>query len=231
MTEKRESRTAREATASSEGDAVADRLESLDVEESDDTHVWLLALIPEWLGAIILIALTGTVTTAVIMRLAGKGLTGVVEIAGASMVVMVALGTSALAMRDDHVRLEILDPMLTDRSLKVVNLFSVAVQIVVSAMLAWATWLAFLKDSQRGTTLPGELAIPRMYVSGVVAICFIILLLSLIRRLVRDVNRRHFSVLTKESPSDGHALDNGSAGSTTRAGTAAPEESRGKEES
>ncbi|GAA1721900.1 TRAP transporter small permease [Propioniferax innocua] len=178
---------------------VAEELGTLEVEEADDSRVWTLALVPEWLGAVVLMVLTMAITVGVIARLTGHAITGIVELAGASMVVMVILGTAAVAMRDGHVRLEVIDPLLTEKSLKVVNLFSLGVQIVVSAALSWACWLTFLKDVDRGTTLPGELAFPRMYVSGVVAVCCIVLLLSLIRRLMTDVRRRHTSVLAKDA--------------------------------
>ena len=180
---------------------VTEHLSSLDVEEADDSEVWALALVPEWLGAVVLMTLTVAITTGVVARLAGHAITGIVELAGASMVVMVILGTAAVAMRDGHVRLEIIDPLLTGKSLKGVNLFSLTVQIAVSAALSWACWSTFLKDIDRGTTLPGELAFPRMYVSGIVAVCCVVLLLSLIRRLLTDVRRRHTSVLTKDAAS------------------------------
>lgn len=179
------------------GSAVVEELEALEVEESSDRKVWLLALIPEWLGALVLIALTLGVTYNVVARFIGHGITGVVELAGVSMIVMVLLGMSALAMRDGHVRLELIDPLLKPTSLKVVNITSVVVQLVVGAVLTYAMYETFSTDLKRGTTIAGDVQMPRMYISGLAMVCFAILEVSLVRKLITDLRRRHHSVLSR----------------------------------
>lgn len=183
---------------------VVEQLEAMEVEETNDSPVWLLALVPEWTAALALIGLTAAVTVGVIVRYNGNGITGIVEGAGISMVVIVLLSTSALAMRDGHVRLELIDALLRPRALKAVNIFSRIVQILVVAFLCYAMYQAFMTDMSRGTSVPGDVDWPRMYISGLALVCFVILGLSLLRMLARDLRSEHSSVLSRGSDGGAH---------------------------
>lgn len=184
--------------ARDDSEVTLEHLENLDVEDVDDSEVWLLARIPEWLGAVVVVALTLAVTYAVVMRALGHGVTGVVEGAGLAMVIIVLLGMSALALRNGHVRIELIDPLLDSAGLKVVNLVSTAVQMVVAAVLVYAMFETFSTDLARGTTIGTQVPYPRMYVSGLATVCFVILEISLVRRLVREIHSKHESVMTRK---------------------------------
>lgn len=183
--------------ASADAAEVTSQLSTLEVDEADDSDVWLLAKVPEWLGAAVVMGLTLLVAYGVVMRMVGHGVTGMVEIAGLSMVVIVLLGTAALAMRDGHVRIEMIDPLLKPAGLKAIKIVSLVIQMVVVAVLTYAMFQTFGKDLDRGTTLGDEVTFPRFYLSGLAMVCFAVLELSLVRKLMLDVRRKHDSVLVR----------------------------------
>lgn len=172
------------------GEEVVEELETMEIEESSDKSVWIPALILEWLGALVVIVLSVAITAGVVARFFGTGIFGVVELSAMSMVVMVLLGGAALAARDGHVKLELLDTVLRPRQLKAVNVLSDVVQIVVTAVLTWAMFSLFLNDLDRGTTVAGDVQFPRVVLAGLATVCFAVLSLTILLRLIRDLRRR-----------------------------------------
>ncbi|WP_068250521.1 TRAP transporter small permease [Janibacter corallicola] len=148
---------------------------------------WLPAKIPEAVGAAVVLILMVGVAVGVILRYTGHGVLGLIELASLSMLVVVVLGAAGLSYRDEHVRLEIIDSALGEKRVGRLELFVDAVQILVTVMVIYALSEVFRTDLMTGTTLSGELDIPRQWVSGVAVICFLLVLVVLIRKVVVDV--------------------------------------------
>lgn len=156
-------------------------------QEALDNPDWLPAKIPETIGAVVVLVLMVGVAAGVLLRAAGHGVLGLVELASLSMLVVVVLGAAGLSYRDEHVRLEIIDAALGEKRVNRLELFVDTVQILVTAVVIYALSEVFRTDLMTGTTLSGELDIPRQWVSGVAVICFLLVLVVLIRKVVVDV--------------------------------------------
>ena len=189
------------------GEEVVEELESMQIEESSDSDVWIPGLVLEWLGALVVIVLSVAITAGVVARFFGTGIFGVVELSALSMVVMVLLGSGALAARDGHVKLELLDTVLKPRQLKAVNILSDVVQIVVTALLTWAMFSLFLNDLDRGTTVAGDVQFPRVVLAATAMVCFAVLCLTILLRLIRDLRRPADPTDTAESPDTAGSSD------------------------
>lgn len=148
---------------------------------------WLPAKIPEAVGALVVFLLMVGVGGGVLLRYAYHGVLGLIELASLSMLVVVVLGAAGLSYRDEHVRLEIIDTAVGRRGIQRLEIFVDVVQILVTAVVIYALSEVLRSDLLTGTTLSGELAIPRKWVSGVAVICFVLVLVVLIRKIVVDL--------------------------------------------
>lgn len=157
---------------------------------------WLPMRILEWLGGIIVIVLTLGITISVATRAAGQGLIGVIELAGLAMIFLVILGSPGLALRDEHVRLELADFIVGKKTLKALHYFGLVVQLAVVAMLCFAMWQVLSADLRRGTTVAGDLRLPRYWVSGSAFVGFLFLGLALVRSFVDSVRHRNHAPTT-----------------------------------
>lgn len=156
-------------------------------QEAIEHPDWLPAKVPEAVGAAVVLLLALGVTAGVVMRYSGRGVLGLVELASLSMIIVVVLGAAGLSYRDEHVRLELIDSALGDKRVSRLELFVDAVMLLVTAVVIYALFSVFRLDLSFGTTLSGELGIPRMWVSGVAAICFLLVGVVLIRKTIADV--------------------------------------------
>lgn len=148
---------------------------------------WLPARIPELIGALVVFLLMIGVAAGVALRYAGQGVLGLVELASLSMLVMVVLGAVGLSYRDEHVRLELVDGMLGEKGVGRLEVVVDIIQLLVTAVVTYALWEVFRSDLVTGTTLGGELDITRKWVSGTAMICFLLVGVVLIRKLIFDV--------------------------------------------
>lgn len=148
---------------------------------------WLPAKVPEALGALTVFILAISVTVGVILRYAGFGVLGLVELAALSMLLIVVLGAAGLSYRDEHVRLELIDAKIGEKNISRLELFVDAFQILVTAVVVFALFEVFRSDLETGTTLSGELDIARKWVSGTAMICFSLVGIVLVRKAVIDI--------------------------------------------
>lgn len=148
---------------------------------------WLPARIPEALGALVVFLLVIGVAVGVALRYVGQGVLGLVELASLSMLIMVVLGAAGLSYRDEHVRLELIDSLLGERGVDRLEILVDIIQLVVVAVVTFALWEVFRSDLVTGTTLGGELDIARKWVSGTTVVCFLLVGVVLIRKLVIDI--------------------------------------------
>ncbi|OYO14310.1 hypothetical protein CGZ94_06715 [Enemella evansiae] len=158
-----------------------------EAEEPAPTPTWWPLRILEGLGGLVVLALALGVTGAVLLRLFGRSTTGVVELGALSMLFLVLLGAPALAARDQHVRLELLDFFVGRRVLRVLDHFGSLVQLVVTGLLIAAVWQVLQTDLTRGTTIGGELRLDRWWVSGSALVGLIALALGICYRWVLSV--------------------------------------------
>lgn len=166
----------------------ATHLHHSEAEQSALEHPdWLPAKIPETIGALVVFLLMVGVAGGVFLRYAGHGVLGLIELASLSMLVVVVLGAAGLSYRDEHVRLEIVDGALGEKGVNRLELFVDAVQLLVTAVIIYALSEVFRTDLLTGTTLSGELGIPRKWVSGVAVVCFLLVLVVLVRKTIFDI--------------------------------------------
>lgn len=137
-----------------------------EAEEPAPVPTWMPLQILEGVGGLVALALAVGVTTAVVLRLFGSAVIGMVELGAMSMLFLVLLGAPAVAARDQHVRLELLDFFVRPGVLRALDHFGSAVQLVVTGFLITAVWQVLQSDLTRGTTIGGELRLDRWWVSG-----------------------------------------------------------------
>lgn len=157
---------------------------------------WLPLRILEWIGGILVIILTLGISISVAMRAAGQGVIGVIELAGLAMIFIVILGAPGLALRDEHVRLELADFVVGKKALKALHYFGLIVQLAVVTMLCIAIWQVLSVDLRRGTTVAGDLRLPRYWVSGAVLVGFVFLGLALVKSFIDSIRHRNHAPTT-----------------------------------
>lgn len=156
-------------------------------QEAIEHPDWLPAKIPEAIGAGVVLLLALGVGLGAVLRYAGHGVLGLVELASLAMLVVVVLGAAGLSYRDEHVRLELIDGALGEKNVGRLELFVDAVMLLVTLVVIYSLFSVFRLDLSFGTTLSGELGIPRKWVSGVAVICFLLVGIVLVRKTIADV--------------------------------------------
>ncbi|MDJ0347937.1 TRAP transporter small permease [Cryobacterium sp. PH29-G1] len=152
-----------------------------------------LAAIMEGLSGIVVLALAIVVTLGVIARSLSIPLVGAIEVAGVSLVVMTLLVAPALIFRNEHVKIELTNGLGGQRTQRVIDVIALLVQILVAAVLLYATFLLFAQDLQRGTAFLGELRLPRAMLTAVLPLSFGMMLVFLVPQLVRALRPRRTS--------------------------------------
>lgn len=147
-------------------------------------------------GAVVVLLLALGVTVSVVARNLGYAITGVIELGALSLVLITFLGFPSLALRDGHVKVEILDVFLKPRAAKAVDVFSLALQVIISAALLWVTLDLMTTDLARGTTFGGDLKLPR---SLVAIVCFIGALTGFGALVLRAVRHRRGELPERQS--------------------------------
>lgn len=182
--------------------------ETLDVRDPHAHGFGRITGVLEAAGAVVVLLLALGVTVAVVARNLGYAITGVIELGALSLVLITFLGFPSLALRDGHVKVEILDVFVRPSAAKIIDAFSLLLQIVIAAALLWVTFDLMTTDLARGTTFGGDLKLQR---SLVAIVCFIGALTGLGALVVRFVRGRR-----GETISGGPAVAQG-AGDAARA--------------
>lgn len=149
--------------------------------------VWLPVRLIEWAGALVVLALMFGVSYGVIMRSAGRGVLGLLELAAIAVLVITLLGAPGLTYRDENVRLEIIDMFASERVLKVLNVISDLITLAVVLVIVYAAFTLFLTDLDRGTTMAGELGLARYWLTGMIALGFAAVAAATVRKLWHDL--------------------------------------------
>jgi TRAP-type C4-dicarboxylate transport system permease small subunit len=134
-------------------------------------------------GLVVVLLMIG-VSASVGLRLFGIAVTGVIELGGLSLLFLTFLAAPHVAARDDNVKVEVIDSVLSSRSRRFVDVLASLVQIGVMGVLVWASAQLVLVDIQRGTTTGGDLRLSRWMVGLVVPIASALVLVQQVRRLV-----------------------------------------------
>lgn len=140
---------------------------------------WLFRLAA---GVVLLLALFVTVT--VLLRAVGVGVTGSVELAAASMIILTVLAVPAVTAADRNFRMELVDLIAGPKALGALERVSTIAQTLVALFVAAAAVLLAFKDLTTGITMLGELAWPRWLLTAPVAAGFLVLTYVLVMRLV-----------------------------------------------
>lgn len=117
------------------------------------------------IGAAIILGLAIFITVSVILRYMGSGILGSVEIASLGMVLITVLVIPAATAADENFRVEVADFFVGEKALSWLNVLGVIVQVVVALFLAAAAIDLLWHDLSTGTTMGGELSMPRWWVS------------------------------------------------------------------
>lgn len=163
--------------------------------------------ISDGLARSVLILLMLGVTAAVILRMFGIAATGVIELGGLSLLFITFLAAPHVTARDGNVKLELIDSLLSKRTLNLVDIVSVLVQITVAALLLWASAELTLNDMERGTSIGGELRLPRWLVGMVVPVGSALILVQLMRRLAAFISGGEPSGGTRREPTPSGGVD------------------------
>lgn len=177
-------------------DTAQDALERLPDSANELTALspkrWWPEISLEWLAGVLIIILTLFVTITVMMRFAGSGVLGAVELSALAMVIVTVLVVPAATAADDNFKVEIVDMFNRPSLVKSTRILGAAVQLVVSLFLAFSALELFIYDWSTKTTMAGELSIPRYWLSLVIFVSFAVLVhaaVLFLLRLVRSQGR------------------------------------------
>ncbi|GAA3062921.1 MULTISPECIES: TRAP transporter small permease [Actinomycetes] len=145
--------------------------------------VWTPARWLFHLAAGTVLLLTLFVSGTVILRAAGIGVPGSVELAAASMVLLTVLALPAVTALDRNFRMDLIDLIAPARALRILDRIALGVQAVVAVFLAGTAVLLAVKDLTTGITMLGELAWPRWILTAPVAMGLLTLAYVLAVRL------------------------------------------------
>lgn len=160
-------------------DVAQDALEQLPDSANELTtlsrRTWWPEISLEWVAGLLIIILTLFVTVTVIMRFAGSGVLGAVELSALAMVIVTVLVIPAATAADDNFKVEIVDMFNRPGLVKNTRILGAVVQLIVSLFLAFSSLELFIYDWSTKTTMAGELSIPRYWMSLVIFVSFAVL--------------------------------------------------------
>lgn len=159
--------------------------ELLDEKEQLDGPIFAPQRMLQGIGAAILLAISVFVTVAVILRYTGNGIIGVVEITALAMVVITVLVIPAATAADENFRVEVVEFFLKAKGLVRLEVLSVIFHILVGGFLVFSSADLLLNDFRTGTTMGGELGMPRWWVSLPITFGFLGFLYSSILAALR----------------------------------------------
>lgn len=145
----------------------------------------------EALAVLVTVAIMLGVVAGVIMRtLFNRPLVSVIELSGAGLLYITFLATAYLARRNEHVRLEVIDELLSARVIRVLDVIANVISLAVAAVLTYASALVTYTDLQSGTFAGGFMRIERWTIEAVIPVGSLLLTLQLARTVYRRVRDR-----------------------------------------
>lgn len=125
------------------------------------------------IGASIILVLSVFVTVAVILRYTGNAIIGVVEITSLAMVVITVLVIPAATAADENFRVEVVEFFVKAKCLVGLEVLSVILHMLVAGFLVFSSADLLVNDLRTGTTMGGELGMPRWWVSLPITLGFL----------------------------------------------------------
>lgn len=165
--------------------------ELLDQKEHLSGTVFAPQRVLQGIGAAIILALSVFVTVSVILRYTGNAIIGVVEITALAMVVITVLVIPAATAADENFRVEVIEFFVKTKALGQLEILSVTFHILVAGFLVFSAVDLLINDFHTGTTMGGELGMPRWWVSLPITIGFLGFMYSSL--LAASSLRRKFS--------------------------------------
>lgn len=188
-------------------DVAQDALEQLPDSANELTtlsrRTWWPEISLEWVAGLLIIILTLFVTVTVIMRFAGSGVLGAVELSALAMVIVTVLVIPAATAADDNFKVEIVDMFNRPGLVKNTRILGAVVQLIVSLFLAFSSLELFIYDWSTKTTMAGELSIPRYWMSLVIFVSFAVLVHAACLFLLRLLRSR------RQTDNEGYTDDQG----------------------
>lgn len=183
--------------------------ESVPADDGLKEKIWIPERTLELLAALLLIALTLFIVVSVVMRFAGHGILGAVELSAISMVVLTVFITPAATALDENFKVEIVDLFAGTRTISGFVIFGAFVQVVVSAFLFGSALEMFLSDVSTIVTMGGELAMHRYWLTLSVLIGFTVLLHAAIVFLLRSIRAFRAGNNPADDPASGNEAEEG----------------------
>ncbi|MEJ6548888.1 TRAP transporter small permease subunit [Corynebacterium sp. USCH3] len=182
-------------------DSAEEVLEALPDSVNDTTDIsartWLPERALEYLGAVIILVLTVFIAVTVVMRFTGHGVLGAVELSALAMVLITVLVIPAATAADDNFKVEILDMFNRPRLVVVGQLIGAVVQLVVALFLTFSALELLVNDWNTKTTMAGELALHRYWLSLAVFVGFAVMLHATVFYLIRSIRTVRASTSTQ----------------------------------
>ncbi|QBI19902.1 TRAP transporter small permease [Egibacter rhizosphaerae] len=138
-------------------------------------------------GVLLLLVMLSVVAGIVGRAVFASPLPWVLELSGTALLFMTFLATAYVARQDAHVRLELLDMVLSPRAIRGLDVLALTIQILVTAALFYASAALVLNDLDQGTTTGGYLRLDRWPITAIIPLGTGLLLLQLLRTLVQRV--------------------------------------------
>ncbi|MGN0096047.1 MAG: TRAP transporter small permease subunit [Corynebacterium sp.] len=178
-------------------DSAEEALEALPDTVNDTTdisaRIWLPERLLEYLGAIVILVLTVFIAVTVVMRFTGHGVLGAVELSALAMVLITVLVIPAATAADDNFKVEILDMFNRPALVVVGQLIGAVVQLIVALFLTFSALELLVNDWTTKTTMAGELAIHRYWLSLAVFVGFAVMLHATVFYLIRSIRTARVS--------------------------------------
>lgn len=175
----------------SPADSAEEVLEALPDTVNDTTDIsartWLPERLLEYLGAIVILVLTVFIAVTVVMRFTGHGVLGAVELSALAMVLITVLVIPAATAADDNFKVEILDMFNRPVLVVIGQLIGAVVQLVVALFLTFSALELLINDWTTKTTMAGELALHRYWLSLAVFVGFAVMLHATVFYLIRSI--------------------------------------------
>jgi TRAP-type C4-dicarboxylate transport system permease small subunit len=173
------------------------------------SRTWIPERALERLAAFLLLILTLYVAGTVIMRETGNGVLGAVEVSALAMVFVTALVVPSSTAADENFKVEILDMLNRPRLVDYAQVLGCCVQFLVALFLAFSTFELVVNDLTTKTTMAGELALPRWWLSLVLFVSFAVLVHASTVRLFRSVRDLRRRPSPPEAPVETHSAAEG----------------------
>lgn len=176
--------------APTEGGKPGTPAESSEAPSSADPlseKTWLPQRALQGAGGMLLLLLAAVVTFSVVLRAVGEGLVGIVELGSVSMVVITVLVIPVVTAADENFRVEVIDFFVSSETIRRLDVMGLFLQILISVFITVCAIDLFINDVVTGTTLTGELGLPRMWLTLLVSLGFLAMIHALGGRLLREI--------------------------------------------